>query len=146
MLGTIDVNLRGDELENHEDTTLRSGGEVEELNKGEEIEEGDEELVEQVKNEEKSTSSKPKKKNEEVETIPEMTPWAFVQKEIPSEDIPYILEVEEPIVSFHEIKEAPIANKNIKSIQDKVFKLVPEHNYCLLKKDGSKNHKPIRSW
>ena len=114
MLGIIDVNLRGDELENHEDTTLRSGEEVEELNKEEEVEEGDEELVEQVKNEEESTSLKLEKKNEEVETIPEMNPWAFVQKEFPSEYIPYILEVEEPIVSFHEIKEAPIANKTIK--------------------------------
>ena len=138
------MNLRGDELENHEDTTLRSGEEVEDLNKEEEVEEDDEELVEQVKNEEESTSLKPEKKNEEVETIPEMTPWAFMQKEFPSEDIPYILEVEKPIVSFHEIKEAPIANKTIKSIQDKVF--VTEHNYYLLKKDGGKNHKPIRSW
>ena len=70
-------------------------------------------------NEEESTSPEPEEKNEEVETILEMTSWAFVQEELSSEDIPYILEVEKPIVSFHEIKEASIANKTINSIQDK---------------------------
>ena len=133
-------------MENHEDITLRSGGEVEELNKVEEVEEGDEELVDQVKSEHKSTSPEPEDKNEEVETILEMTFWAFVQEELSSEDIPYILEVEEPIVSFHEIKEASIANKNIKLFEDTMFKLLIEHSYRLLKKDGDKNHQPIRSW
>ena len=70
-------------------------------------------------NEEESTSPEPEEKNEEVETILEMTSWAFVQEELSSEDIPYILEVENPIVSFHEIKEVSIANKTINSIQDK---------------------------
>ena len=45
---------------------------------------------------------KPKENNEEVETTPEMTSWAFVQEKLSSEDIPYILEVEEPIVSFRD--------------------------------------------
>ena len=105
MLDTIEVHPEGDEMKNHEDIILRSGGEVEELNEVEEVEEGDEELVEQVKNEEEPTSAEPEEKNEEVEIIPAMTSWAFVQEELPSEGIPYILEVEEPIVSFHEIKE-----------------------------------------
>ena len=74
LLGTIKVNLRGDEMENHEDITLRSGGEDEEINEVEEVEEGYEELVEQEKNEEELTSSEVKEKNEEVETILEMTP------------------------------------------------------------------------
>ena len=87
-----------------------------------------------------------KRENKEIETILEMTPWAFVQEELPSEDIPYILEVEEPIVSFHEIKKASIVNKTIISFKDKVFKLLIEHDYCLLKKNGGKNHQPIRSW
>ena len=85
-------------MENHEDTTLRSRVEDEEQNEVEEVEVGNEELVEQVKNEEESTSPEQKKKNEEVETIPKMTPWAFVQEEVASDDIPYILEVEEPII------------------------------------------------
>ena len=133
-------------MENHEDITLRSGGEIEELNEVEEVEEGDEGLVEQVKNEEESISMELEEKNEEVEIITEMTSWAFVQEEFRSEDIPYILEVEEPIVSFHEIKEASIVNKTIKSFEDHVFKLLNEHNYRLLYKDGSKNHQAIRSW
>ena len=58
FIGTIDANPRGDEMENHEDITLRSGGEVEELNEVEEVEEGDEEIVDKVKNEEESTSPK----------------------------------------------------------------------------------------
>ena len=73
-----------------------------------------------------------KKKNEEIETIPEMTSLAFVQEELSSDAIPYILEVEEPIVSFHETKEAFNANKTIKSFQDRLFKLLIEHNFCLL--------------
>ena len=40
------MNPRGDEMENHEDITLRSGGEVEEVNEVEKVEEGYEELVE----------------------------------------------------------------------------------------------------
>ena len=127
-------------------TPLRSGREIEELNEEDEVEEGDEELVEQVKNEEESTSPELEEKNEQVETILKMTSWAFVQKELSSEDLSYILEVEEPIVSFHEIKEASIANKMIKSIQDKVFKLIIEHNYRLLENYGGKNYQPIRSW
>ena len=75
-----------------------------------------------------------------------MTSLAFVQEELSSDDRPYILEVEEPIVSFHEIKEASNGNKTIKSFQDKAFKLLIEHNYHLLEKDGGKNHQPICSW
>ena len=92
-------------------------GEVEELNEVDEVEEGDEELVEQVKNEEEPTSPKTKENNEEVETILEMTSWAFVQDELSSEDLPYSLEMEKSIVSFHEIKEASIANKTIKQFK-----------------------------
>ena len=98
-----------------------------------------------MKNEKKSTSPELEEKNEEVKTILEMTSWAFVQEEVSSEDIPYILEVEESIVSFHEIKEASIANKMIKSFQDNMFKLLIKHNYRLLEKDEGKNHQSSRS-
>ena len=104
------------------------------------------ELKALVAKEFESTSLESEEKNEELETISEMTSWAFMQEELSSDAIPYILEVEEPIVSFHEIKEASNANKMIKSFQDKVFKLLIEHNYHLLKKDGGKNYQPIRSW
>ena len=85
--------------------------------KKKEIEEVDEELIKQMKNEEGSTSLEPKEKNEKAETIPEMTPWTFVQEELPSKDIPYILEVEEPVVSWHEIKGTSIVDIVIKSFE-----------------------------
>ena len=93
---------------------MRSEGEIEEVTEKEEVEEVDEELIEQMKNEEESTSPKLKAKNEEVETILEITPSAFVQEELPREDKPYIMEVEELIVSWNEIKETSIVDITIK--------------------------------
>ena len=61
-----------------------------------------------------------------------------MQEELSSDLIPYILEVKEPIVSFHEIKEASNANKMIKSFQDRMFKLLIEHNYHLLEKEEAR--------
>ena len=117
-----------------------------ELEKLQRVESNVQELKALVAKEDESTSPKQEEQNEEIETIPEMTSLAFVQEEFSSDAILYILEVEEPIVSFHEIKEASNANKTIKSFQDMVFKLLIEHNYRLLKKDGGKNFQPIRSW
>ena len=70
-----------------------------------------------MKNEEESTSPNLEVKNEEVETIPEMTPWAFLQEVLPSEDMPYILEVEETVASLHEIEETSIVKKTVKSFE-----------------------------
>ena len=99
-----------------------------------------------MKNKEESTSLEPKEKNEEVETIPEMTPWAFVQEEFPSEDIPYILEVEEPVFSWHEIKGTSIVDIAIKSFEEDVLKLEKGHYYSLLNTNGGKNPQLFRSW
>ena len=98
LLSTIEENLQEEDLEVHEDDALRSGGEIERVNEKEKVEEVDEELIKQLK-------------NEEVETVSEMTPWAFMQEEFPSEDIPYILEVEELVASWHEIEEPPLWTK-----------------------------------
>ena len=114
LISTIEENPQEEDLDAHEDVTLRSEGEIKEVNEKEEVEEVDEELIEKMKNEEESTSLEPKVNNEEVETILEMTPWAFVQEEFPSEDIPYILEVEEPVVSWHEIEVTSIVDIAIK--------------------------------
>ena len=121
---------------------MRSEGEIEEVNEKEEVEE----LIEKMKNEEESTSPEPKENNEEVETIPEMTPWAFVQEELPSEDIPYILEVEELVVSWHEIEGTSIVDIVIKQFEEDVLKLRKGYYYSFLEKDGGNNHQPIRSW
>ena len=87
LVSTIEENPQEEDLEFHKDVTLRSEGEIEEVNEKEEVEEVDEELIEQMKNEDESTSPELKAKNEEVETILEMTPWAFVKEELSSEDI-----------------------------------------------------------
>ena len=82
-----------------------------------------------MKNEEESTSLELEEKNEEVETIPEMTPWEFVQEELPSEDIPYILEVQELVISWYEIEETSIVKKTGKSFEEYVLKLLQGHYY-----------------
>ena len=117
---------------------MRSEGEIEEVNEKEEVEEVDEELIEKMKNEEESTSPEPKKNNEEVDTIPKTTPWAFVHEKLSSEDIPYILEVEEPVVSWHEIEGTSIVDIAIKSFKEDVLKLKNGHYYSFLKKDGAR--------
>ena len=78
LLSTIEENPQEEDLEVDEDVTLRSEGEIEEVNEKEEVEEVDEELVGKMKNEEGLTSQNPKEKNKEVKKIPEMTPWTFV--------------------------------------------------------------------
>ena len=70
LLNTIKENPQEQDLEVHEDVTLRSGGEIVEVNEKEFVEE----LIEQMKNKEESTSLELEEKNEEVETIPEMNP------------------------------------------------------------------------
>ena len=44
-----------------------------------------------------------------------------MQEELPSEEIPYILKVEEIIMPLIEYKEASIMNLMIKSCEDNVF-------------------------
>ena len=99
-----------------------------------------------MKSKEELTSPEPKKTNEEVETILEMTHWAFVQEELPSEDIPYILEVEEPIVSCHKIEGTSIVDMVIKSFEEDVSKLLKGHYYSFLEKDRGKNPQVLHSW
>ena len=67
-----------------------------------------------------------------------MNPWAFVQEELPSEDRPYILEVEEPVVSWHVIRGTFIVDITIKSFEEDVLKLLKGHYYSFLEKDGAR--------
>ena len=75
-----------------------------------------------------------------------MTPWAFVQEELPSEDRPYILEVEEPIVSWHKIERTSIVDIAIKSFEEDVLKLLKGHYYSFLEKDEGKNPQVFSTW
>ena len=72
-----------------------------------------------------------------------MTPWAFVQEEFPSAERPYI---EKPVVSWHEIEGTSIVDIVIKSLEEDVLKLLKEHYYSFLEKDGGKNPQVFRSW
>ena len=45
LLSTIEENPQEEDLEVHEDDTLRSGGEIERVNEKEKVEEVDEELI-----------------------------------------------------------------------------------------------------
>ena len=69
-----------------------------------------------------------------------------MQEELPSEDIPYILEVEELVVSWHEIEGTSIVDIAIKSFEEDVLKLKKRHYYSFLKKDRGKNPQVFRSW
>ena len=68
-----------------------------------------------------------------------MTPWEYVQEELPSEDIPYILEVEEVIIPLIEFKEASIMNITITSFEKDMLKLQNGQYYSFLGNDGGKN-------
>ena len=68
-----------------------------------------------------------------------MTPWAFVQEELPTEDRPCILEVEKLIVSWHEIEGTSFVDIAIKSFEQDVLNLLKGHYYSFLEKDGGKN-------
>ena len=137
-----------EELEIHEDTTLRSGGEIEEPKeeKGvEEVEEVVKELDELVEFEVESTSLEKEEKGIEIETILKMTPWAYVQEELPSEDVSYILEMEEVIMPLIEYKKASIVKIVITLFEDYVIKLKIEHNYQFLETNGGGYHHSLRS-
>ena len=145
LLGTIEVNPGGDEMENHEDINLRSGGEIEEPNEVEEVEEVVKELDELEEIEKESTSLELEEKNIEIETFSKMIPWAYVQEELPSEVIPYILKVEEIIMPLIEYKEASIINITIKSCEENVFKWLIEYNHRFLGTDRRENHHSFHS-
>ena len=68
-----------------------------------------------------------------------------MQEELPSEDIPYILIVEEIIMPLIEYKEASIINITIKSCEDNVFKWLIEHNHRFLGTNRVENHHSFRS-
>ena len=74
-----------------------------------------------------------------------MTPWAFVHEEFPSEDIPYILEVEKHVVLWHEIKGTSIVEIMIKSFEEDIVNIQKGHYYSFLENDGNKNPQAFRS-
>ena len=104
LLSTIDANPGGDEMENHEDITLCSGGEVEELIEVEKLQrvENDaqtsKDLVEKEEEESTSPESHEKIKDEVVKTILEMTLWGEMHEALKNEKMTPIYEVDEYII------------------------------------------------
>ena len=96
------------------------------------------------------------KTNDEVEkTMPEMTLWGEIHEELKNEKTIPTSEVDEYIIHLNNELRGTIVNKKLKKIEnqknnkiveDYVLKLLIEHNYRLLEKDGGKKHQPIRSW
>ena len=80
-----------------------------------------------------------------------MAPWGDMHEELKIEEVTPMSKVEECIVQLCKEMEATIVNKKIKNpknnkiVEDYVLKLLIEHNYRLLKKDGGRNHQPIHS-
>ena len=102
-----------------------------------------------------SQESHEKIKVEVVETISEMATWGEMHEELNMEEVTPMSKVEECIVQLCKEKEATIVNKKFKKIENKknnknvenyVLKLLIEHNYRLLEKDGGRNYQHIRSW
>ena len=136
-------------MDNKEAITLRNGGELKEL-KREEVDAN--ELKELVKKEEEeSTSPEPNEMRKEVvETFLEMILWGEMHEELQNEKMTPMFKVDEYIVQLNKKLEDNIVKqkeKNFKkmSMKNHVLKLLIEHNYCLLGKDGGQNHQPIRS-
>ena len=81
-----------------------------------------------------------------------MTLWGEMHEELKNEKTIPNSEVDEYIIHLNNELRGTIVNKNFKKnrkkkiVEEYVLKLLIEHNYRLLEKDGGKKHQPIRSW
>ena len=115
MPSILKVNLEKEEMEYYEDITLRNGGELENLTR---IDVDANELKELVAKEDESTSLKLNEKREEVvETFPEMTLWGQVYKELKNEKMTPLSKVDVYIVQLDKELEDNIVKKKRKKIQ-----------------------------
>ena len=111
------------------------------------------ELKDLVVNEDKPASSESyeKIKDEIVKTILEMAPWGKMHEELRNEKMTPIPKAEECTMQLFKEMEATIVNKKklenqkIMLLEYYVLKLLIEHNYRLLEKDGSRNYQHICS-
>ena len=112
-------------------------------------------LVEKEEKESTSSESYEKVKEEVVEIFQEMTLWSEMHEELKNEKTIPKSEVDEYIIHLNNELRGTIVNKNKKKIEnqknnkiveDYVLKLLIDHNYRLLEKDGGKKHQPICSW
>ena len=91
-------------------------------------------------------------KDEVLKTILEMAPWGEMHEEFKIARVTLMSKLEECIVQLSKETETTIVNKKKKEnkkiiiFEDYVLKLLIEHNYHLLEKDGGRNYQHIRSW
>ena len=82
-----------------------------------------------------------------------MTPWGEMHEEFKIARVTPMSKLEECTVQLSKELEATIVNKKIKKLkikkimifEDCVLKLLTEHNYHLLRKDGDRNYQHIHS-
>ena len=113
-------------------------------------EEDAKEMKELVAKEKESTSLEPNEMSEEVvETIPKMTLWGEVHKELKNEKMTPISEVDEFIIRLNKKLKENIVQKEKKylrvQLEDNVFKLLIEHNYRFLRMDVGGYHHSFHS-
>ena len=81
-----------------------------------------------------------------------MAPWGEMHEELKIEEVTPIPKAKECIIKLFKEMEATIVNKNLENLKtlmifnDYVPKMLLEHNFRFLGKDGGNNHHPIRSW
>ena len=82
-----------------------------------------------------------------------MAPWGEMHEELKKDKMTHIPKTEECTIKLFKKMESTIVNKKIKKIgnkkmmllEDYVLRLLIEHNYRLLGKDGSINYQHISS-
>ena len=151
---TLGVNIEVENLRYNEEITSRDNEELENF----ETVENDAQILETlvVKEDGPTSPESHEKTNDEVgKTMPEMTLWGEMHEEVKNENKTPTSEVDEYIIHLNnELREIIVKKKmkklenqkNNKIVEDYVLKLLIEHNYRLLEKDGGKKHQPICSW
>ena len=142
FLTNLDEKPKKEDVEHKEDITLKSGGELEKLQR---VEDDAHELKELVVREDESASLEPyEMKEEDVETIPGMAPWGDMHEELKIGEVTPMSKMEECIFQLNKeliatIVEKKKEKKNNKIMEDYVLKLLIEYNYLLLENDGGRN-------
>ena len=152
---TFWVNVEEENLRYNEEIPSRDNEELEKF----QTVENDAQILETlvVKEDEPTSPESHEKTNDEVvKTIPEMTLWVPMHEEVKNENKTKTSEVDEYIIHLNNELRGIIVKKKMKKnrkykkkimiLEDYVLKLLIEHNYRLLEKDGGQNYQHIHSW
>ena len=149
------MNTEEENLSYNEEITSRGNEELDKLQRVENDVETLKELVAKEEKESTSSESYEKVKDEVVKTMPKMTLWGEMHEGLKNEKMNPTSEVDDYIIQLNNEMKGTFVKKKMKIIEnikkimileDYVLKLLIEHNYCLLEKDGGQNYQHIRSW